>query len=198
MIVSFYTDNVSQEIVDAQKKVFDHFKIPLVQVKPEVWHGHGGTIDRFISDMKEWDHLVIFDIDCIPLDADIVNETIAAVDNHIGIVGIAQKASHIPNSIIYAGPAFIAFSRKTYELLGKPTFGCTDRSDCAAELTYIAREKGIEVMLLYPTSVEQKKWPLDGPVMFGPGTTFQNRIYHGFYSRRNPGNFIKKCAEITN
>ncbi len=203
MNVTFYTDNVDPRIPEMQKKVFEALGLEIMQIEPALWEGHGGTINRFMDELdmnmsgNESLVLVLWDIDCIPLNADIVHKAIAFADAG-GIMGVAQKASHIPNSIIYAGPAFLAFSMKTWHDLGSPTFACTERSDCAGELTHKAREKGIEVRLLYPSSVLDPLWELDGPVMFGKGTTFgQNDIYHAFYSRKdNKDMFIEKCQEV--
>jgi len=118
---------------------------------------------------------------------------------NMGFVETTQ-ANHIPNSIIYASPAFIAISRATYIALGAPKFACTDRSDCAGEITHSAREHGVEVRLLYPIHSEIPLWQLDGTIMFGKGTTFgKNDIYHAFYSRKdNTDMFVRKCNELLN
>lgn len=183
-----------------QKKVFEALGLKIHQIKPDVWEGHGGSIDNFLKqDIPMGETIVLWDIDCIPLNTDIVNKAIAFADAG-GIMGIAQKASHIPNSIIYAGPAFLAFSIFEWHALGKPTFACTERSDCAGELTHKAREHGVEVRLLYPSHVQEPLWQLDGPIMFGKGTTFgKNDIYHAFYSRKgNIQPFLDKCQEVLN
>lgn len=201
MNITFYADNVDPRIPEMQKKVFETLGMTIHQIKPTKWEGHGGVIDGWlrgnIDALDENEIIILWDIDCIPLNAQIIEEAIKDAGQY-KLVGIAQKASHIPNSIIYAGPAFLAFSIKTYKALGCPTFACTNRSDCAAELTYVAREKGVEVRLLYPSHVEKPMWQLDGPVMFGKGTTFGNNdIYHAFYSRKgNEQMFLKKCEDV--
>lgn len=198
MIITFYNEKINPIIVESQRKVFEHFGLTIHQIKPDVWRGHGGSIDHFIQNHKKrWDYILLLDIDCIPLDKDIVPETIEWIMNNDGLFSVAQKASHIPNSIVYASPAYLGFSRKTYDLLGRPTFGCTDRSDCAGELTYISHEKDLEVKLLYPTEVEIPRWDLDGNIKFGTGTNYENRVYHYFESRKNrQQNFIDKCKTI--
>lgn len=197
--VTFYNDRVPQDIADEQYRVFSRLGLKLKQVKSENWQGHGGEIDLWMNRWRDLDFnevIIIWDIDCIPINVDIVNEATAFADAG-GIMGVAQKASHIPDSIIYAGPAFLCFSLATWKSLGCPTFAATERADCAGELTYAAREKGIEVRLLYPSHVEKEEWQLDGPIMFGRGTTFNNVIYHGFLSRKgNTEGFIKKCKEV--
>lgn len=200
MNITFFAENIDPRIPEMQKKVFEALGLEIHQIKPGKWNGHGGAIDEYIQTLdpiNQNEVIVLWDIDCIPLNPDIVNQAIAFADAG-GIMGIAQKASHIPNSIIYAGPAFLAFSMKTWRALGKPTFACTERSDCAGELTHKAREQGIEVRLLYPTHSEKPEWQLDGPIMFGKGTTFgKNDIYHAFYSRKgNEDMFLNKCQEV--
>lgn len=204
MNVTFYNENVDPLVPAMQKLAFEKLGLKINQYKMEGadWKGHGGTIDDFIEEVflhSEDNILVIWDIDCIPLNADIVNEAIAFADAG-GIMGIAQKANHIPNSIIYASPAFIAISRATYIALGAPKFACTDRSDCAGEITHSARQHGVEVRLLYPIHSEIPLWQLDGTIMFGKGTTFgKNDIYHAFYSRKdNTDMFVRKCNELLN
>ena len=67
--------------------------------------------------------------------------------------------------------------------MGRPSFDQTHRSDCAAELTYFAIDKGFEVKLMYPSSVEVPMWDLEDGVKFGYGTTYENNIYHSFESQ---------------
>ncbi len=203
MNIAFYADNIDPRIPEMQKKVFEAFGHKIHQIQPDVWEGHGGSIDTWLKNyvpdpkMQSSEIIILWDIDCIPLNREIIGAAHASARKG-QIMGVAQKASHIPNSIIYAGPAFLAFSLDTWHALGSPTFACTDRSDCAGELTYLAREKGIEVRLLYPSRVVKPEWQLDGPVMFGKGTTFGNNdIYHAFLSRKgNEDMFINKCQEV--
>jgi len=200
MIATFYNHRIKEEIVKSQKSIFDLYNQKISQIFLNDWPGHGKAVDNYLNNLSEdWEYFMLFDIDCIPLDKYIIPETIEWVKNNVGIFSVAQKASHIPNSIVYASPAFISFSRETYNLLGKPSFLPTSRSDCGAELTYIANEKGIQVKLMYPTKVEVPKWELNDKKMFGYGTNYENRIYHSFESRFNRNNlFINKCNEILN
>jgi hypothetical protein len=198
MIVSFYNEKVPIKVIEHQRKVFEHFGQTINQIKPEIWQGHGGSIDTFLKN-NDWEWVIIFDIDCIPLNNTVIPEAIDWIRSNIGLFSVAQKASHIENSIIYASPAFIGFSKNTFELLGKPSFTCTKRSDCAGELTYLAIEEGFEVKLMYPISVEKKLWPLRDGEMFGLGTNYENKIYHQFYSRNHMSvNFYSICNQILN
>ena len=200
MIITFYNEKIDPEVVKYQKKVFDFFGYTIHQIKPDNWQGHGGSIDLFLSNHKKrWEYIVLFDIDCIPLNGTVINDSINWVKNNNGLYSVAQKANHIPNSIVYASPAFLAFSHKTYDLLGRPTFSCTDRSDCAGELTHKSIELGYEVKLMYPSNVMIPKWDLTNDIKFGIGTTYENNIFHSFESRKNSNQiFLNKCKEILN
>lgn len=194
MIFTVHSSDTAKEVLEAQKKVFDHFDIPLDQAYFEYWHGHGGSVDRYIE-TKDWEWLALFDSDCIPLNRTILAEAVDFAKRG-GIFAAAQKASHFPNSIIYASPAFFVIARGTYEKLGNPSFAETKTQDTAAAITYKAREQGIKVHLLYPTHVEKPMWNLDGHIMFGKGTTYGNEIYHSFLARKGENErFIKKCEE---
>ncbi len=199
MNITFYNDVIDPRIPEMQRNVFETLGLTIQQVKPHKWEGHGGTIDGWLrgKDQENSDEVIIlWDIDCIPLNTDVIGLAVQYAESG-GIFGIAQKASHIPNSIIYAGPAFLAFSMKTWRELGRPTFGCTDRSDCAGELTHAAIEKEYGIRLLYPTHVEEPLWDLNEDMKFGKGTTFSNSIYHAFLSRKgNESMFLDKCSEV--
>lgn len=194
-IVTFYNWRVKQEVPEAQMKVFKHFNIPLEQIQPENWDGHGGTINKFLKE-NDWSILGLFDVDCIPLNDKVVAKAIQFAKDG-GIYSVAQKANHIPNSDVYASPAFLFISKETYDKIGSPTFIYTDRADTGGEITIKAREHGVKIQLLYPTHVEQPLWELTNNIKFGRGTTYDNSVYHSFLARKKESmKFIKKCEEI--
>lgn len=196
-IVSFHNGNLNPELIEMQKKVFEHFEIPLEQIKTDF--SHPAAIDWYL-DKHEWDAVVIFDADCIPLNKDVVITALSCLtDNLVDVYGAAQKASHIPNSKIYCSPAFIAFTKKTYEKIGKPSFHATERGDVGEEITYKAIEKGLILKILLPKVVEKPMWELADGIMFGYGTSYRNEVYHAFESNANhhsTSRFIEKCKEI--
>lgn len=198
MILTFFNNRIDPKIPEYQKKVMDHFDIKIEQIIPNNWGTHAGGVDKYIASCnRNWEYLVLFDVDCIPLDNTIVNEGIDWAMNNLGIFSVAQCASHIPDSIIYASPAFMVFSRETYDLLGSPKFIQTNRSDCGGELSHVCNDKGYPLNLMYPTHIEKAKWKLGDKGMFGLGTTYGNRIYHHFEARQNRVNsFVKKCNSI--
>lgn len=200
MIITFYNDIIDQEIVLSQKKVFDKFNLNLQQIKPEKWVNHGTCVDQYLNQIKDENEvIVLFDIDSIPLNEWIVPYAIKWCQENIGIFSVAQKHPKLISTIL-AAPSFMVFSMKTYNFLGKPSFLETNRSDCGGEMTYTAREKGVEIRLLYPTVSDIPSWSLDEYYKFGYGTNYENKIYHSFESRFNKKNslFINKCNEVLN
>jgi hypothetical protein len=194
-IISFHNGNLNPELLRMQQAVFDYFDMPLEQIRTDLPHPE--AIDHFLA-TEEWNSIVIVDADCIPLNRDIIYTamTLAGRDS---IVAPAQKASHIPGSQIYASPCFMVFSKSVFEVLGKPSFKATERGDVAEEISYAAREKGITLVLLMPTSVEVPLWPLTDKIKFGFGTTYHDSVYHAFESNANhksTSRFIEKCQQL--
>lgn len=194
--VTFYTHNIDPSIPEMQKKVFEKFGLEIIQIKSDDWKGHAGEIDTFLKENFNGGTICIWDIDCIPLNREVVERSHRHADNG-HIFSVAQKASHIPNSIVYCSPAFICFSYRTWQNMGEISFQATERSDCGGELTHKAKELRIQYVLLYPTQVEKPLWQLTDTQMFGKGTTYGDAIYHAFLSRKgNAEMFINKCNEI--
>jgi hypothetical protein len=200
MIITFYNDIVNKEFPNLQKNVFNKFNLDINQYYIKNWKSHGECVDEFLKTKSDNDIIVLFDIDCIPLNKEIVPLAIDWCKNNIGIFSIAQKAVKLNNPIIHASPAFMVFSIKTFNFLNRPTFTTNLRSDCGAEMTHSAREMGVEIRLLYPSHVETPHSQLDGPIQFGYGTTYGNSIYHAFESRfkKRDSYFINKCKSILN
>ena len=138
----------------------------------------------------------MFDIDSIPLDNKIIDEGIEWAKNNLGLFSVAQR-HYRKSEVVYASPAFLIFSKKTYDTIGRPLFVETRRSDVAGELTHKCIEKKLQVKLMWPSSVEEEKWILKNDQKFGRGTTYGDRVYHAFESRMdNVSLFVNKCKEI--
>ena len=197
--ITFYNNIINPTIVNLQKKVFNHFGFDIDQINVTDWVSHGKSVDdylKLITDPREI--IVLFDIDAIPLNSTIIKDAVKWCSDNIGIYSVAQKAVNLKNPIIHAAPSFMVFSIETFNLLGRPTFTTNLRSDCGGEMTHSARDKGIEIRMLYPSNVETPHSQLDGPIMFGYGTTYGHQIYHSFESRfkSKDGYFINKCNSI--
>jgi hypothetical protein len=195
MIITVYNDVIPHEVVENQRKVFEKFGEKIIQIKPKVWEGHAHTVDSHLRN-SNWEYAIVFDIDCIPLNKDVIKEARDWALKNMGLYSVAQNPNHIPGAPDYASPAFIAFSKKTYEELGRPSFQGTKIWDVGGELTYRAREKNMPVVLMYPSHVEIPKWKFKDGKMFGIGTTYANKIYHHFEGRRVTKSFLDKCKQI--
>lgn len=182
-VVSFYMGNIAMDVVRAQAAAIRRFLpdgVDLVQLK--TGFGHGRSIDLFLA-LSDYDIVVLLDIDCIPIAADALPLLIGAAESG-ALVGAAQRANHICNhDHIYAGPFLMALSRKTYRVLGSPSFTETRRGDVAEELTYRAEAKHHPIRYLWPSSCEVPKWHLTGDMHFGRNTIYDNAFLHAFEIR---------------
>lgn len=192
-IISFHNGNLHPDIIKYQKKVFDFLKLPLIQIHTQLSHPY--AIDNWLNN-NNWDVVTIFDIDCIPLDPEPL--LLAYIKARDGVVyGAAQQANHIPESGIYASPAFISFSRDTLDKMNRPSFMHSEFGDVGHELTLYAPLHNVEVKLIWPIHVEVPKWSLGKASTFGLGTTYQTGIFHAFESRMgNNDIFVNKCKEV--
>lgn len=201
-IITFYNDKINKEFPILQQKVFKKFNQEINQILVKNWESHGKHIDEYLKNIiDENEVIVLFDIDCIPLNDKIIPKAVKWAKENIGIYSMAQTAKYLDYPIIHSAPAFMVFSIKTYNELGRPSFVPNKRSDCGGEMTWSAREKGIDVFLLYPSHCESPHTKVEngqGSIMFGHGTTYGNSIYHAFESRfsRLDGFFINKCKQV--
>ena len=118
------------------------------------------------------------------------------ISNHISPSGNINNLTNDDPS--YAGPAFFVISKKTYTLLGEPSYAETYRSDCGEELSYIAREKGFEVKYISFSTCIHPMWRLKNNVKFGIGSTYENLVYHNFQARCSTSlnMFVNRCKEV--
>jgi hypothetical protein len=199
-IHSLHWNNVDQRLVQAQKTVLDKFGLSINYTKGN--YPHGAWMDHVCRN-SDADVLVFFDADCVPLDREIVDESIAYAIKNDSFVGLAQASNHIPPfSHVFAAPSFFVITRSCYEKLGSPSFSETRRSDVAQELSYIAEEKRKRYRCLYPTKFDgvpvEGVWRLSNYGLYGIGTLFANRVYHLYQGRfnHNVDLFCRRCEQI--
>jgi len=203
-IITFYNENINPIVVDYQKKVFKHFKYDINQINVSNWVSHGQSVDDYLKTINDPNEvIVLFDIDCIPLNKTIIHHAIKWCEENNGIFGNSQLAPKLKephNTFIYVAPSFMVFTMKTYEKLGRPTFTTTERSDCGGEITHFAKEKNVKIKYLYPTSVDVPTFKLKDDIWFGYGTNYENNTYHSFESRfrKKDSYFLNKCKNILN
>lgn len=194
--------NRSPEVLEWNKKVFQYFDIAVTYVEFDFNSiSHGAALDYIIANSTE-PVLLFFENDSIPLNVRTLRYVNNLVASHGVIFGQAQQSNHkIVNGTaqhVYAGPGCLAFSRATWEALGRPSLDSNERGDTAEELTWRAKESGMSVCLTYPSHVQVPNCDLDNGLKFGLGNTFSNIFYHAM-QQDNPLSqelFIAKCKEI--
>ena len=74
-IVSMYWDNIDPRVVDAQRDVFAHFGLSSISAS-EPGVAHGDFLDGFMAEIAEKDVALLMDIDCFPLNREIVDKSV--------------------------------------------------------------------------------------------------------------------------
>jgi hypothetical protein len=197
-IVSFHWDKIPDTVRLHQKMVFDHFGLAIEQVITGL--AHYDAIDKWIAE-NEFDVMVLFDGDCIPLDKWAVPAYINQARSEKSLLGGIQNANHIKESPDYVSPGFMVLTNDIYNLIGRPSFHDSDLWDCGGQLSLECYLNNVKVVLLPVTHVMQPRWKLRSGGMFGIGTTYDHSIFHAFESRMNSnaiGIFEKKCLEVVN
>jgi hypothetical protein len=192
---SCYYSNITKDMINYQKKVFDLFGMSLTQELTQLQHSI--YLDSKIKSIKDFDIIIFFDIDCIPLKPGLYEYIVDVISDNNSIIGIEQQANHIQPLFIYAGPACLAFTKEVYEKLNKPTLAHGNGADGAGHLTLAARKNNVNVKLFNIVCSNDKQWAC-GNKFFGLGTTYDDWIYHQFGSSSIISNFqfINKCKEI--
>lgn len=189
-------DNVDDRIIEAQRSVLAHFNIDYTLHRKNV--DHGAWMDDIMSTSS--DGVVGFlDVDCVPMNNQIVGAAQTYCEKNNSFIGIAQVSNHIPPaSHIYAAPAFFFINAQCWHDLDKPTFRATPNSDVAENVSYAAEAKGLPYRALYPVKCKEPMWRLGNYGMYGIGTEFIGGIYHLYQSRmsENIKLFERTCEEI--
>jgi hypothetical protein len=198
---TLYWDNVDDRIIQSHKKVFNHFGIDIqytsMNINQGVWMT--GVCRNTFADVY-----VFFEIDCVPLNKQVIDDCINYAVNNNSFIGSAQVSNHIPpKTHVYVAPCFLTLSRTCYEELGMPSFYLSERSDTAEELSYTAESFGKRYRCLYPTKFDgvpkyDGVWRLSNYGYYGVGTLYDNKIYHLFESRWSDhiDLFEKRCEQI--
>ena len=150
---------------------------------------HGAWMNH-IMDSSKADIVGFLDIDCIPLNKQVVDDAIEYCVNNKTFVGIAQASNHIPpKSHIFAAPAFFFMWRETCEKLGKPTFSETPNSDVAENVSYSAEMADLRYKTLFPIRYtkdpDEGAWHLHTYGTYGIGTYFEGGVFHLYQGRMN-------------
>ena len=187
-IVALYWDNIDPRVVEAQRQVFAHFGLTIDQ-RERTGINHGDFLDAFLAEIAEDDIALLVDIDCFPLNREIVDRAFVAARKG-RIFGCAQSSSHLDPDRIFVAPMFLAISRRTWEKLGRPSFCPDPNNDVAQRLNNIAVAAGVEIERLDPWAAIVPKWRLGDIALYGIGTFYRGGVFHLFESRWTPFNYI--------
>ena len=187
-IVALYWDNIDRRVVEAQRAVFAHFGYEIDQ-RERTGLDHGDFLDGFMAELGPDDAALLTDIDCFPLNREIVARAFAAAREG-AIFGCAQSTNHIDPDRLFVAPMFMAISRKTWDALGRPSFRPDAENDVAQRLNDIARERGVKIEMLYPWGAIVPKWRLGDVGLYGLGTFYRGGVFHLFESRWTPFAFL--------
>jgi hypothetical protein len=187
-IVSLYWDNIDPRLIGAQRDVFAHFGFDIDQ-RERTGLNHGDFLDGYMTEIGEDDIALLMDIDCFPLNREIVDRAFAAA--RAGrIFGCAQSTSHVDPDRLFVAPTFMAISRRTWDGLGRPSFRPDATNDVAQRLNELATAAGIDTEMLYPWGCIVPKWRLAEIALYGIGTFYRGGVFHLFESRKTPFSFI--------
>jgi len=197
-IVSLYKSGLNPQVIECQKKVFNKFNIPFIQVEFDTNHCSG--IEKCLA-CNDWDLISIIDIDLIPLDKDVFNITKDIISSKPVIYGNAQSS----NSSAYIAPSFLNFSKHTYRMVNYSSFSggfFNDKETDVAEMFSLkAKEKNIELQFSLPNKIIEPLWKCRTGIVhfdFGIGTYYDNNTFHCFEIRKSERQniFLNKCREI--
>jgi hypothetical protein len=208
-IFSFYNKEVHPDVPFYQKAVFRHFGLSINQVFNNKF-SHGDFLNDICTKVSDTDYIIIFDIDCIPINRKWIGHLLEDLLEPHTLVGAAQTANHLRDGKnLYISPFFFAISTTFLKELNYPDMRMTeqikksndfpDAVDAGQNLSEAVAQYGGKLKFWWPTHIEEDKWPLfhaDHP-RFGLGTTYDDCIYHAFYSRNNLSDrFLDKCKTI--
>ncbi|RAJ77453.1 hypothetical protein CLV59_107220 [Chitinophaga dinghuensis] len=198
-IFTFYNHKVNPEVPRLQKAVFDSMGMSINQVFDKSF-SHGSFLNHICRNVTDTDYLIFFDVDCIPTTRNWLPMLLQDLQEPGTIAGAAQTANHLRDAQnLYVSPFFFGISTKYLRELHYPDMQMTSDMDAGQHLTETIRIQQGNIKYWWPTDIEEEKWYLHHPehTKFGLGTTYNNAIYHAFYSRENQSaGFMRKCREV--
>lgn len=198
-VVSFYMDNIPASVVLAQAAIVRKFLPPgFVFRQVKTTQSHYESLDSYMKNCGD-DVTIFLDIDCVPLHSEGLSE-LASFALQGRLVGCVQRASHIDNAAhLYVGPFCLALTKVLWEELGCPSFMPTAVGDVGEQLTYACEEKGVPVTFIWPSKVDDARWPLTKNKWFGLNAEYGQAFFHAF-SIREDGNrekFLEYCRRLS-
>ncbi|MBM3487595.1 MAG: hypothetical protein FJX67_13345 [Alphaproteobacteria bacterium] len=180
-IRAMYWSNIAPRMLDGQAAALAALGYTLRQDEA-TGTAHDAWIETTLAALGPDDTILLLDIDCIPLNRAVVERAFAAAEAG-ALFGVAQAANHLDAGFIYDAPAFLALARRTWEMLGWPSFAADARFNVGARLSAAAQAAGVAVELLWPSFTLVPRWPLAERGCYGIGTFYDGSVFHLFQSR---------------
>lgn len=195
--------DVDTRMIMAHERVEKYFGYSVNRYR--VHMPHGLWMDKVCKDeFESGAEIVCFlEIDCVPVEQEVLMKAYRWVKDKRGILGIAQAANHLDPLHIYAGPAFYMIHREAWKRISY-TFGEDNKNDVGQAVTKIAESMAIPVRCLMPTHYlmppEYDRWRLGNFGYFGRGTHYKHGVFHLFQGRANNAvsTFDDICTKIVN
>lgn len=221
-IVSFYGNDLPNEIILLQKKVFNFFEIDVEQIpfKNNLnADRHAEAIQDYLNLENDWDSITLFDVDCIPISSDCITKAINYISDNNTIYGNAQASNLFDINPFktppFIAPSFLSFSRKVWEESKCKNFRFTHYPNPDGNITEVdvaemfSREnekQGRRLVFSYPIKCERDHtWKYDGhfgypKFSYGNGTEYESGTFHNFQIRIPDKQivFIDYCKKILN
>jgi hypothetical protein len=179
---TFYTENLSEKLIEDHKKVCNHVGIEVqyhIEKATEdydaVYTSHG----KFMTSVMEKEEVACFlDIDCLPHNKKNIQKAYDWAVKNKAFVGNAQNISHTEmRNHVYAAASFLIVTKDAWNTLGNPDFSWFVQNriqiDTAQLLTLRADQIGMPYQLMHPIGYDgPEKYKLSGYGMYGTGTLY--------------------------
>lgn len=192
VVHSFYRYNIDPRMLEAQRRVFDHFGVPLRQWRDDK-ADHAGWMDALLADDSLDEIVMVADIDAFPLSFEAYADMAAEAERG-ALAGLAQTTHYKRPDHIYAAPMFMAFRRDLYRRMGAPSVAPYDDGDVAQILTDQAEALGVDVVLTLPRFALRPIWPLSDVGVFGTGTFYGEDAFFHLWQARHVSSCDLFCA----
>lgn len=201
-LYSYAFNDLNCDITYYQRLVFSKFNLKINQIifdkNSNLPNDHALGLTEIIKTASE-DYLIIFDIDCIPINKSFYNIILSDIFDKNTLAGAVGCANHIDPNKIYVHPCFMAFYKNLYFECECPSLYAYENGDVAQRFTDVCILKNKNIKYWDVTDSDDKIWNLNPKnKKFGHGTIFNNLIYHQYQIRMKTQQqcFINKCKEI--
>lgn len=197
---SWATSIINPNLILYHKKVFEKLNLPINYTSNE-YKGHGKWMESILKSSAS-EVVIFFDIDCIPLNRDIVIEAAKYSSENDSIFGIAQASNHIPpGDFIFCGASFLAISVEAWKKVGSPPLREFPGYDVGEYFSYLmVRNKKKYISLLPEYYHEFSGDYLHCFGKYGIGTYYEGGVFHLWQARNGKylNYFFSACDYVIN